>query len=69
MAETMLTISVKEASQRLGIGITRMYRLLKLGKLPAVRIGRRPNYRVVVRGLDEVLAEPSRLTLDEDLTP
>ena len=58
-----LTISAKEASQRLGIGLTTTYRLLRLGRLPAVRVGTRPNFRVPVRAIEEALAEPGRLSI------
>jgi excisionase family DNA binding protein len=62
MSET-LTISPKEAAQRLGIGLTTTYRLLRLGRLRAVRIGTRSNFRVPVRAIEEALAEPERLSL------
>jgi len=62
MSET-LTISPKEAAQRLGIGLTSTYRLLRAGRLRAVRVGRRPNFRVPVKALEEALAEPERLSI------
>jgi excisionase family DNA binding protein len=62
MSET-LTVSPKEAAQRLGIGLTSTYRLLRAGRLRAVRVGRRPNFRVPVKALEEALAEPERLSI------
>jgi excisionase family DNA binding protein len=59
----VLTVSPKEAAQRLGIGLTTTYRLLRSGRLRAVRVGTRPNFRVPVRAIEEALAEPERLTL------
>ena len=62
MSET-LTLSPKEAAQRLGIGLTSTYRLLRAGRLRAVRVGTRPNFRVPLRAIEEALAEPERLSL------
>jgi excisionase family DNA binding protein len=61
-----LTVSAKEAAHRLGIGLTTTYKLLRLGRLPAVRVGTRPNFRVPVRAIEEALAEPERLSLGGD---
>lgn len=58
-----LTVSPKEAAQKLGIGLTTTYRLLRLGRLRSVRIGTRPNFRIPVRAIEEALAEPERLSL------
>jgi excisionase family DNA binding protein len=58
-----LTLSPHEAAARLGLGRGTVYRLLKAGRLPAVRVGKRPHYRIPVRALEEVLADPERLTL------
>lgn len=58
-----LTVSAKEAAQRLGIGVTTTYRLLRLGRVRSIRIGTRPNYRVPISAIEEVLAEPERLNL------
>jgi excisionase family DNA binding protein len=54
MTET-LTISPKEAAARLGLGRGTVYRLLWTGRLPAVKVGKRPHYRVPVRAIEEVL--------------
>ena len=62
MSET-LTISAKEAAQRLGIGLTTTYRLLQSGRLRAVRVGTRPNFRIPVRAIEQALAEPERLSI------
>jgi excisionase family DNA binding protein len=58
-----LTISAKEAAQRLGIGLTTTYKLLRQGRLRAVRVGTRPNFRIPVRAIEEALAEPERLSI------
>jgi excisionase family DNA binding protein len=59
----VLTVSAREASQRLGIGLTTTYRLLKTGALRSIRVGRRPNFRVPIKVLEEVLDAPERLSL------
>lgn len=51
----VLTVSPKEAAHALGIGQAAIYRLLRMGTLPSVKVGRRPNYRVPVRVLEDVL--------------
>lgn len=59
----VLTLSPTEAARRLGIGVTLTYRLLRAGRLPAVKVGKRPNYRIPVSALEEVLRNPERLSL------
>lgn len=61
-----MTVSPHEATARLGLGRGLVYRLLKAGRLPAVKVGRRPHYRIPVRVLEEALAEPDRLNLSEE---
>ena len=61
-----LTISAREAAQRLGIGLATTYRLLRTGRLPAVRVGKRPNFRIPLRAIEEALAEPERLSAGPD---
>lgn len=62
-ASAVLTVTPYEAAARLGLGRGTVYRLLKAGRLPAVKVGRRPHYRIPVRAIEEVLAEPERLSL------
>ena len=59
----VLTVSPHEAAARLGIGRGTVYRLLKAGRLPAVKVGKRPHFRIPVRALDEVLRNPERLSI------
>jgi excisionase family DNA binding protein len=59
-----LTVNPREAAARLGLGQRTVYRLLKSGQLPAIRIGSRPHFRIPLRVLEEVLAEPGRLSID-----
>jgi len=58
-----LTVSPHEAAARLGLGRGTIYRLLRAGRLPAVKVGRRPHYRIPVAALERVLAEPDRLSI------
>jgi excisionase family DNA binding protein len=62
----VLTLNPKEAARRLGIGVNTCYRLIRLGRIPAVKVGGRPNYRVPAKALDELLADPSRLNDDSE---
>jgi excisionase family DNA binding protein len=59
----VLTLSPHEAAARLGIGRGTMYRLPKSGRLPAIRVGRRPHYRIPLTVLEEALAYPERLSI------
>ncbi len=59
----VLTLSPHEAAARLGLGCGTVYRLLKAGRLPAVKVGKRPHYRIPVKVLEEVLADPERLSI------
>jgi len=62
MAET-LTITPHQAAARLGLGRQTVYRLLRAGKLPCVRVGARPNYRIPIRALEEAMSDPESLNL------
>jgi len=61
-----LTVNPREAAARLGLGRGTVYRLLRCGRLPSVRVGRRPNYRIPTAALEEVLKNPERLNLGEE---
>jgi excisionase family DNA binding protein len=49
-----VTLTVPEAAELLGVGRTTLYELVRAGKFPAVRLGRR--ILIPRRALDEVLA-------------
>jgi excisionase family DNA binding protein len=51
MTNERLLLTVEEAAQRLGIGRTLAWQLVRDGQLPSVRLGRL--VRVPVRGLEE----------------
>jgi len=61
-----LTVTPQEAAARLGMGRASIYRLLREGRLPAVKLGR--VYRVPVRVLEEVLERPESLSLPDGPT-
>jgi len=61
-----LTCSPWEAAARLGLGRATVYRLLKAGRLPAVRVGRKPCFRIPVKALEEALEDPGRLSLSAE---
>ncbi len=50
------TLSIEEASRRIGICRLSGYRAAKTGELPVLRIGRR--LRVPIAALDELLRNP-----------
>jgi len=51
-------VGVSEAARRLGIGITTTYKLLRQGRLRAVRVGTRPNFPIPLAAIEEALADP-----------
>ena len=59
----VLTLSPHEAAARLGVGRGTIYRLLKAGKLRAIRVGKRPHYRIPLKVLEEALTYPERLSI------
>jgi len=65
-ASAVLTVTPYEAAARLGLGRGTVYRLLKAGRLPAVKVGRRPHFRIPIAALERVLAEPERLSLGSE---
>ena len=54
-----LLVTIKKAAEMLAIGQTEVWRLVGLGELPSVKMGR--SRRVLVRGLEEYV----RLRLQE----
>ena len=64
--EHPLTCSATEAAQRLGLGVALVRRLLRAGRIPSVRVGRRPNYRVPVALLEEILRNPEGLSEERE---
>jgi excisionase family DNA binding protein len=67
MDDTLLTAA--EVADRLRVSTMTIYRLIRRGELPAVRVGR--NYRVRARDLEAYLAEqvvdPASMDVDVDL--
>jgi len=58
MAENALTISVREAGKRLGIGRDASYAAAKRGDIPTIKLGRL--VRVPIKALDKVLEIPKK---------
>ena len=56
MSEQSLTISVQEAADMLGIGLTLAYEMARAGALPVLRCGRL--MRVSRSALEEMIAHP-----------
>jgi excisionase family DNA binding protein len=65
MTQRLLTAG--EVAEQLRVSTMTVYRLIRRGELPAVRVGR--NYRVRVEDLDRYLSEqvvdPASVDLDE----
>lgn len=65
MTQRLLTAG--EVAEQLRVSTMTVYRLIRRGELPAVRVGR--NYRVRVEDLDQYLSEqvvdPATVDLDE----
>ncbi len=65
MESTLLTVS--EAARRLALGRATTYRLVQLGELPSVRIGRA--VRVPARALDEWVAARTKGAVADGFAP
>jgi excisionase family DNA binding protein len=52
------TLSVPEAAKLLGIGRIAMYRAVRDGRVPALRVGRKPKYRIPTRVIERLLDDP-----------
>ena len=58
MGTQVLTVSVKEASETLGVGEHSVRSAIRTGRLRALRVGSKPRLRVPVEALHEVLSDP-----------
>ena len=58
-----MTISASETSKRLGISKESTLRMLELGDIPAIRMGR--NWLVPIKALDEWLMEKAKTEAKE----
>jgi len=55
-----MTYSVLEAARVLGIGTRSVYDAIHDGRLPALRIGRKPKLRIPKLAVEELLRNPPR---------
>ena len=58
-----LTISVKEASCLLGVGANSVYRAVRTGRLPALKVGRKPRLRIPRAAVQRLVEQPERHAL------
>jgi excisionase family DNA binding protein len=58
MLTDQLTVSVPEAARLLGIGMRSLYRAIREGRLPAIRVGRKPKLRIPCQAIDRLLSDP-----------
>jgi len=54
------TYSVRQVARLLGIGQQSIYQAVREGRLPAIRIGRKPKLRIPKIAIEELLRDPSR---------
>lgn len=54
------TYSVSEAARVLGIGEESIYQAIREGRLPALKVGRKPKLRIPRVAIEELLRDPSR---------
>ena len=59
MADVM-TYSVMEAARALGVGQRSVYAAIRDGRLPALRVGRKPKLRIPKVAVQELLRHPER---------
>jgi len=52
------TLSVPEAAKLLGVGRITMYRAVQDGRVPALKVGRKPKYRIPKRVIERLLDDP-----------
>ena len=52
------TVSVEEASELLGVGRLSLYSALRDGRVPAIRVGRKPRFRIPLLAIERLLARP-----------
>ncbi len=57
--EGKLFLRIEEAAEVVGLGRSKLYELIRMGEIPAVKIGR--STRVPVRGLMEWAEEKTKL--------
>jgi len=55
-----MTYSVLEAARVLGIGTRSVYEAIRDGRLPALKIGRKPKLRIPRAAIEELLRHPER---------
>jgi len=58
--EASLTVGVREAARLLGIGEQSIYQAIRDGRLPAIRVGRKPKLRIPKVAIEELLRHPER---------
>lgn len=52
------TVSVQEAAAILGVGRSRFYEMVRQGRVPVLKVGRKPRYRIPRRAVERFLDEP-----------
>jgi len=56
--EACETLSVNDAARLLGIGRARMYEAVREGRVPALKVGTKPKYRIPRRAIERLLDDP-----------
>jgi excisionase family DNA binding protein len=53
-----MTVSVREASRLLGVGIGSVYEAVRTCRLPALKVGRKPRLRIPRNAIEHLLRHP-----------
>ncbi len=53
------TVSVSEAAKLLGVGRLAVYQAVREGRLPALRIGSKPKFRIPRLAIEQLLRNPA----------
>ncbi len=62
-ATDTLTVSVAQAADLLGVGRGSMYQAVRAGIVPALRVGRKPRFRIPRAAIQRLLNDPARFSL------
>jgi len=64
--EGCATLSVLEAAKVLGVGRTRLYEAVRNGRVPALKVGSKPKYRIPRKAIETLLSDPARFNREEE---
>jgi len=59
MPDETLTLSVPETARALGVGMCSVYRAIREGRMPALKIGPKRKFRIPKRAIDRLMDNPA----------